>query len=111
MNDDAHIDEKLIVQIPPRPLSAGDGTNRKSEEDTSISDSLRFQGRSSLSSAANPRRSILKPKDTERRSYGGEKRISFHENLKEVHEVENWKKYNVVKRGCCEACWEECRLI
>lgn len=110
MNDEVQIDEKLIVDGPsPRALSTGDDYMKKIEEDNSMTDSSKFQGRSSLTTFS-PRRSILKPKDIDRKTYS-EKRISFHENLKEVHEVENWKKYNVNKQGCCEACWEECTLI
>lgn len=62
----------------------------------------------SFNSSSTLRKSILKPSG-ERRSK--EKRLSFHENLKEVHEVENWKQYNTIKKSCCEACWDECSLI
>lgn len=77
-------------------------------DDDSNTTSGRNINRSSLGS--NPRRSILKNREGDRKCHS-EKRISFHENLKEVHEVENWKQYNVVKKSCCEACWEECTLI
>ena len=58
-----------------------------------------------------PRRSILRKSMSETKKSIDKRSISFHENLKEVHEVENWKKYNIPKRSCWGACWDECTLI
>lgn len=72
-------------------------------EDASRSEHSHHYARNS-----NPRRSILKSSTISKKAG---KRISFHENFVEVHEVENWKKENKPDRGCCERCWEECNLI
>jgi len=76
--------------------------------DVSHSENSSNNLRASHLSSSSPRRSILKVREGKK---GSDKRISFHENLKEVHEVESWKKYNVAKRGCCQCCREECTLI
>lgn len=106
------LDDKLLDKERPRtdPALADLGNLRTDEDSPSNSgnNSARHLSRSSIS--ANQRRSILKNREGDRRG-NSEKRISFNENLKEVHEVENWKQYNVVKKTCCEACWDECTLI
>ncbi len=82
-----------------------DQTGRLEEDPANESRQI---GTTSMSTHSMLRKSILKTTSEKRIR---DKRISFHDNLQEVHEVENWRQYNKVKKTCLQTCWDECSLI
>lgn len=103
MSNNDGVREELLSsdkQIPSQMAFNDDGDET---EEVSRSENSHYYSKS-----YSPRRSILKSSTISKKAG---KRISFHENYAQVHEVESWKKENKPDKGCCERCWEECNLI
>ena len=92
---------------------------KDSESDLSSDISRTNSSRGPFSrSMVHPKRSILKRGDSLTSSEARDSvrsmdknRISYNEKIIEVHEVENWKKFNSNKPSCGQRCLEECALI